>query len=62
LQGGIRLASLGTANNGNNDNEFAYAPNGAVVTAVQQRTNYTAVQYRYVQYNIGGNWYTAWVA
>ncbi|MEH3501700.1 phage tail protein [Enterobacter asburiae] len=62
LQGGIRLASLGTANNGNNDNEFAYAPNGAVVTAVQQKTNYTAVQYRYVQYNIGGNWYTAWVA
>lgn len=62
LQGGMRLASLGTANNGNNDNEFAYAPNGAVVTAVQQRTNYTAVQYRYVQYNIGGNWYTAWVA
>ena len=62
LQGGMRLASLGTANNGNNDNEFAYAPNGAVVTAVQQKTNYTAVQYRYVQYNIGGNWYTAWVA
>ncbi|MFJ3292034.1 tail fiber protein [Enterobacter asburiae] len=62
LQGGIRLASLGTADNGNNDNAFAYAPNGAVVTAVQQKTNYTAVQYRYVQYNIGGNWYTAWVA
>lgn len=62
LQGGIRLASPGTADNGNNDNAFAYAPNGAVVTAVQQKTNYTAVQYRYVQYNIGGNWYTAWVA
>ncbi len=62
LQGGIRLASPGTADNGNNDNTFAYAPNGAVVTAVQQKTNYTAVQYRYVQYNIGGNWYTAWVA
>ena len=62
LQGGLRLASLGTATNGNNDNEFAYAPNGAVVTAVQQKTNYTGVQYRYVQYNIGGNWYTAWVA
>lgn len=62
LQGGMRLASLGTATNGNNDNAFAYAPDGAVVTAVQQKTNYTAVQYRYVQYNIGGNWYTAWVA
>lgn len=62
LQGGVRLASPGTADNGNNDNAFAYAPNGAVVTAVQQKTNYTAVQYRYVQYNIGGNWYTAWVA
>ncbi|HHA1558612.1 TPA: phage tail protein [Enterobacter asburiae] len=62
LQGGIRLASPGTADNGNNDGNFAYAPNGAVVTAVMQKTNYTAVQYRYVQYNIGGNWYTAWVA
>ncbi|WMU72237.1 phage tail protein [Enterobacter bugandensis] len=62
LQGGMRLASSGTATNGNNDNTFAYAPDGAVVTAVQQKTNYTAVQYRYVQYNIGGNWYTAWVA
>ncbi|VAL16441.1 Tail Fiber protein [Enterobacter hormaechei] len=61
LQGGIRLASTGTADNGNNDNAFAYAPNGAVVTAVQQKTNYTAVQYRYVQYNINGNWYTAQV-
>ncbi|MDO2454698.1 phage tail protein [Enterobacter asburiae] len=62
LQGGLRLASLGVATNGNNDNEFAYAPNGTVVTAVQQKTNYTAVQYRSLQYNIGGNWYTAWVA
>ncbi|MBF2750609.1 phage tail protein [Enterobacter bugandensis] len=61
LQGGIRLASPGTANNGNNDNNFAYAPNGAVVTAVQQQSNYTAVQYRYLQYNIKGNWYTAQV-
>lgn len=62
LQGGLRLASVGVATNGNNDNEFAYAPNGTVVTAVQQKTNYTAVQYRSLQYNIGGNWYTAWVA
>ncbi|WP_240741450.1 phage tail protein [Enterobacter sp. AD2-3] len=62
LQGGLRLASAGVATNGNNDNEFAYAPNGTVVTAVQQKTNYTAVQYRSLQYNIGGNWYTAWVA
>ncbi|HID9301612.1 TPA: phage tail protein [Enterobacter chengduensis] len=62
LQGGLRLASLGVATNGNNDNEFAYAPNGTVVTAVQQKSNYTAIQYRSIQYNIGGNWYTAWVA
>ncbi|MGX5100124.1 phage tail-collar fiber domain-containing protein [Enterobacter cloacae] len=62
MQAGIRLASLGTADNGNNDGNYAYAPDGAVVTAVMQKTNYTAVQYRYVQYNIGGNWYTAWVA
>ncbi|SFU18381.1 Phage tail fibre repeat-containing protein [Kosakonia arachidis] len=62
LQGGIRLASPGEVNNGNNDNNFAYAPAGAVVTAVLQKSNYTAVQYRYIQYNIGGNWFTAWVA
>ena len=61
LQGGIRLASAGTADNGNNDGNYAYAPNGAFVTAVMQKTNYTAVQYRYVQYNINGNWYTAQV-
>ncbi|SCC62639.1 phage tail protein [Kosakonia oryziphila] len=62
LQGGIRLASLGETNNGNNANNFAYAPNGAVVTASMQKADYTAIQYRYIQYNIGGNWYTAWVA
>ncbi|WP_260603395.1 tail fiber protein [Enterobacter bugandensis] len=61
LQGGIRLGSAGTADNGNNDGNYAYAPNGAFVTAVMQKTNYTAVQYRYVQYNINGNWYTAQV-
>lgn len=61
LQGGIRLASAGAADNGNNDGNYAYAPNGAFVTAVMQKTNYTAVQYRYVQYNINGNWYTAQV-
>ncbi|MEP8771212.1 phage tail protein [Enterobacter bugandensis] len=61
LQGGIRLASPGTADNGNNDGNFAYAPDGAVVTAVMQKTNYTAVQFRYIQYNINGNWYTAQV-
>lgn len=61
LQGGIRLASPGTADNGNNDGNFAYAPGGAVVTAVMQKTNYTAVQFRYIQYNINGNWYTAQV-
>ncbi|MGQ5721756.1 phage tail protein [Enterobacter bugandensis] len=62
LQGGVRLASPGTADNGNNDGNFAYAPDGAVVTAVMQKTNYTAVQFRYIQYNINGNWYTAWVS
>ncbi|CAM7236019.1 MULTISPECIES: tail fiber protein [Enterobacter] len=62
LQGGIRLASAGVATNGNNDNDFAYAPDGTVVTAVMHKANYGAVQYRSLQYNIGGNWYTAWVA
>ncbi|MGM1066087.1 phage tail protein [Enterobacter bugandensis] len=62
LQSGVRLASPGTADNGNNDGNFAYAPDGAVVTAVMQKTNYTAVQFRYIQYNINGNWYTAWVS
>ncbi|WP_223271352.1 hypothetical protein, partial [Buttiauxella sp. B2] len=62
LQAGIRLASVGTANNGNNNDAFAYAPNGAMVTAVQQKSDYTSIQYRYVQYDINGNWITAWVA
>lgn len=61
LRIGVRLSSLGTATNNNNDNEFAYAPDGSVVTAVMQKTNYTAVQYRYMQYNLNNFWWTAMV-
>lgn len=59
---GWRLGALATATNGNNDNLFAEAPNGAVVVSVQQKTNYTAVKYRYAQYNLNGTWYNAGVA
>ncbi|MCE3116196.1 phage tail protein [Enterobacter sp. ASE] len=58
---GWRLGALATATNGNNDNLFAEAPNGAVVVSVQQKTNYTAVKYRYAQYNLNGTWYNAGV-
>lgn len=58
---GWRLGAVATATNGNNDNIFAEAPNGAVVVSVQQKTNYTAVKYRYAQYNLNGTWYNAGV-
>ncbi|MCY0807450.1 phage tail protein [Enterobacter cloacae complex sp. 2022EL-00747] len=59
---GWRLGAVATATNKNNDNIFAEAPNGAVVVSVQQKTNYTAVKYRYAQYNLNGTWYNAGVA
>lgn len=59
---GWRLGAVATATNGNNDNLFAEAPNGAVVVSVMQKTNYTAVNYRYAQYNLNGTWYNAGVA
>ncbi|MCK1002445.1 phage tail protein [Enterobacter hormaechei] len=58
---GWRLGAVAKATNGNNDNIFAEAPNGAVVVSVQQKTNYTAVKYRYAQYNLNGTWYNAGV-
>ncbi|WP_331398414.1 phage tail protein [Enterobacter quasihormaechei] len=58
---GWRLGAVATATNGNNDNIFAEAPNGAVVVSVQQKTNYTAVKYRHAQYNLNGTWYNAGV-
>lgn len=59
---GWRLGAQASANNGNNDNIYADAPNGAVVVSVQQKTNYTSVKYRYAQYNLNGTWYNAGVA
>ncbi|MEP9069896.1 phage tail protein [Enterobacter hormaechei] len=59
---GWRLSAAASATNGNNDNLFAEAPNGSVVVSVQQKTNYTAVKYRYAQYNLNGTWYNAGVA
>ncbi|MEL1256883.1 phage tail protein [Enterobacter hormaechei] len=58
---GWRLGAVATATNGNHDNIFAEAPNGAVVVSVQQKTNYTAVKYRHAQYNLNGTWYNAGV-
>lgn len=58
---GWRLGAQASANNGNNVNNFADAPNGAVVTGVQQNTDYTSVKYRYAQYNLNGTWYNAGV-
>lgn len=59
---GFRLGAQGTANNGNNVNNFADAPNGASVTGVQQNTDYVQVKYRYNQYNLNGTWYNAGVS
>ncbi|MDO2449787.1 pyocin knob domain-containing protein [Enterobacter vonholyi] len=52
---GMRLGAQGGANN--NNSGWAMAPNGAVLTASYQDANYTAVYYRYPQYNINGTWY-----
>lgn len=59
---GVRLGAIATATNGNNDNIFADSPNGAVVVSVQQKSNYTAIKYRYAQYNLNGTWYNAGAA
>lgn len=59
---GWRLGAQATANNGNNASAYADAPSGAVVTGVQQTTDYTSVKYRYSQYNLNGTWYNAGVA
>lgn len=58
----FRLAGLGEANNGNNDNAYAVAPDGTVVVAIQQKGNWTAVRYRYPQILVNGNWYNVGVA
>lgn len=58
----MRLAGFGTATNGNNDNSFANAPDGAVVVGVTQKTNYTAVNYRYQQMFVNGIWMNVGVA
>lgn len=58
----FRLAGLGEAGNGNNDNAYAAAPDGTVVVGVTQKTNWTAVRYRYPQILVNGNWYNVGVA
>ena len=58
----FRLAGLGEAGNGNNDNTYAAAPDGTVVVGVTQKTNWTAVRYRYPQILVNGNWYNVGVA
>lgn len=55
---GVRLSGLGTADNGNNDNLYADAPDGTIVVSALQKGNYMAVKYRYLQYCINGDWKT----
>lgn len=55
---GIRYSGSGTADNGNNDNNFAEAPSPSTVYGVLQKENYTAVHYTYLQMNRNGTWIT----
>ncbi|MCY0772561.1 phage tail protein [Enterobacter cloacae complex sp. 2022EL-00788] len=58
---GWRLGANANATNNNGGAAYASAPNGAVVTGVAQKTDWTAVNYRYAQYNLNGTWYNAGV-
>ena len=58
---GWRLGATANATNNNGGAAYASAPNGAVVTGVAQKTDWTAVNYRYAQYNLNGTWYNAGV-
>ncbi|MEI9860199.1 hypothetical protein [Enterobacter bugandensis] len=57
---GMRLGAQGSTSN--NNSGWAVAPDGAVLTASYQDANYTAVYFRYPQYNINGTWYNTGVA
>lgn len=59
---GWRLGAQANVTNNNGGATYANAPNGAVLTGVAQRTDWTAANYRYAQYNLNGTWYNAGVA
>ncbi|WP_439412929.1 pyocin knob domain-containing protein [Enterobacter ludwigii] len=60
---GWRWGAKGNANNGNGGgNVGAAAPNGAAVVTVYQKSDWSAVDYRYAQYLYNGTWYNAGVA
>lgn len=54
---GVRKGAKGSANSNQNSDRFARAPDGASVVSVFNESNYIAIEYRYDQYNINGNWY-----
>lgn len=54
---GSRKGAKGTANSNQSSDRFARAPDGASVVSVYNESNYIAIEYRYDQYNINGNWY-----
>lgn len=54
---GVRKGAKGSANSNQNSDRFARAPDGASVVSVFNESTYIAVEYRYDQYNINGNWY-----
>lgn len=58
---GWRLGAQANVTNNNGGAAYANAPNGAVVTGIAQRTDWTAANYRYAQYNLNGTWYNAGV-
>ncbi|WP_423244476.1 hypothetical protein [Enterobacter asburiae] len=54
---GSRKGAKGAANSNQSSDRFARAPDGASVVSVYNESNYIAIEYRYDQYNINGNWY-----
>lgn len=54
---GVRKGAKGSANSNQNSDRFARAPDGASVVSVFNESTYIAIEYRYDQYNINGNWY-----
>ena len=54
---GVRKGAKGSANSNQNSDRFARAPDGASVVSVYNESTYIAIEYRYDQYNINGNWY-----
>ncbi|MDH1321204.1 hypothetical protein N5C39_22810 [Enterobacter bugandensis] len=54
---GVRKGAKGSANSNQSSDRFARAPDGASVVSVYNENTYIAIEYRYDQYNVNGNWY-----